>query len=335
MSVQPVAVGLNSYFGCAEESTYGTGLTPDRFYPIESEGVELKKQSINSKSMIPGKFAQLLDRRVVTKTWGEGDLNMEVTTSGMGRMFKHALGNVTVTRQGSTAAYLQTFTVGTVLGKGLSSQKVLRDPASNVVKTLTLYGTKVNTIEFKNSVGDMLECALNLIGRQMLDSVSPATPSYSANGLFSFQQGALTLGGSTLGTVKNFDVKLDNKLKTDRDYIGSGGLMAEPVDNADFKEVSGGLGVDFVSGDAVYAAYRDDTDLALVITYTGPVIVTTPSVINSYFKITVPNLKLDGDTPKIGGPDEISLDAKFSAGVLSGTGDALMQIDYMSLDVTP
>lgn len=327
-----IGVGLNSYWGLGEESAWGTSQTPDRFFPIAEESVDLNKNTIEPKTMIPGKFAKLGDRRVITKQWGAGDATIDVTTTGMGRLFKHALGDPGSgpTQVGTSAAYLQTFKVGSLQGKGLTIQKVIRDSASNVLTPLTLLGGKINKIGFKNSVDDMLSCTLDLVGKSLVQSVAAATPSYPSAGVYNFMQGAITLGGTPIGTVKSFDMELDNKLKTDRDYIGSNGSMAEPVDNADFKELTGTLSIDFTDTDAAYAAYRDDTALALVITYTGGVI---GSGNPYFFKLTAPYIKLDGDTPKIGGPDEINLSCKFDGYVSAGNSSPLLQIDYQSTDM--
>lgn len=325
-----LGVGLNSYFGIGEESAWGTQQTPDRFYPIAQESIQLQKSTINPKTMVPGKYAMLGDRRIVTKTWGDGSFDVDVTTTGMGRLFKHALGATSgPTQQAATTAYLSTFTVGTLQGKGLTAQKVIRDSASNVLSTLTLVGSKINTIEFKDSVSQILSCTVGVVGKQLSSVVSAASSSYSANSLFDYMEGAVTLGGSSIGVVKSYDIKLDNKLKTDRDYIGSNGVMAEPVDGADFKALTGTLTIDFTDADVAYAAYAADTDLALVITYTGATIAST---YKQTFKITCPHIKLDGDTPQINGPGEVSLSCKFTGYVLTTGSDSLLQLDYMSSD---
>ena len=111
------------------------------------------------------------------------------------------------------------------------------------------------------------------------------------------------------------NVKLTRAMKTDRDFFNSGGLTQEPLENA-WQTITGGLDADFTNRTTLYDAFAADTSLALVLTFVGPQIGTTG--VNSQLMVTVPSIKLDGETPKVGGPDVVQIVSPF-VGLDNGT----------------
>src|SRR5664279_4598490 len=113
-----VAVGLNSYLGCGEESTWNTPVTPDRFFEFVSESVERDQKFLQSNGIRAGaRNLRRGQRRVLSSHSGKGAIKLEVATTSFGRIFKHILGGTpTVAQQASTTAYLHTYAMGSLQG---------------------------------------------------------------------------------------------------------------------------------------------------------------------------------------------------------------------------
>lgn len=327
-----VAVGLNSYLGCGEESTWNTGVTPDRFFEFVSEGLERNQKVIQSNGIRAGsRNLRRGARRVLSARSGKGSIDLEVATTSFGRIFKHILGGTpTIAQQASTIAYLHTYAMGSLQGKGLTWQKVVRDSASNVITPLTFTGCKIASAEFSNSVDNMLMCKLDVIAADVLTSTSAASLSYpSVSKLFNFSQGVIKFNNVAVGNIKNWTCKIDNKLKDDRYFIGQAGVQAEPADAADFPEVTGKLAIEFINQATAYDVFAADTGVSLDIIYTGANIAST---YYETFQLTVPEIHLLGDTPKIGGPDLVTLDVGYEGASTGSSAGAT--ISYMTTDTT-
>src|ERR1043165_6040237 len=116
------AVGLQTVFGTSVESTYGTPVTPDRWYGLVSEGLERKQVVIQSQSIFAGsRNVRRGATRALTHRWGEGPVVLEVATKGFGRWFDHMLGGTVATTTpdavNSPTVRLHTFQMGSLTGK--------------------------------------------------------------------------------------------------------------------------------------------------------------------------------------------------------------------------
>ncbi len=324
-------VGLLTTFGCAEEVTYGTAVTPDRWYEITSETLERKNTILRSNGLRSGAIhTRRSSRRVISAQAAEGSFTMEVPTSGFGRLLKHALGSTpTVVQQGGTPAYLQTHAMGSNAAKSLTLQKIIRDGANAVVQQFTHVGSKILSVEFSISVDQLLLASFVTDGRAENVSTAAAAPTYASNKPFHFAQvNVLTLAGGAVAKVTDAKIKLDRPQKTDNFYLGSAGLKSEPTED-DFPMISGELTAEFDSANktALYDTFAADTALALVLTFTGAQI---SGIYNEYISFSIPAIHLGGETPKVDGPGTTSVTVPFEAG-WDGT-NADMTVTYMSVD---
>lgn len=324
------AVGLQTVFGTAEESTFGTAVTVDRFHEILNEGLERKNIVIQSQGLRGGaRNLRRGSRRVLSGRYAEGPVNMEVATTGMGRWLKHLLGGTpTIAQQGGTPAWLQTHTMGDLTGKSLTVQKQLRDAAQNVIAPFTLHGTKVLAGEFSISVQQILQLALTLNAQDIETATGAASASYSNPTLFNFSQGVIKVGGVSVASVLDAKVKVTNVLKTDRYYIGSGGLHAEPTDN-DFPTVDGTLSAEFLDTATFYDRFAADSAAALVLEFTAANI---SGIYNQLLRITVPEIHFIGETPKVPGAQVVVQNIPYE-GAYDGTNVGC-KIEYQSTDTS-
>ena len=172
-----VAVGLQSYLGCAEESSWNTPGTPDRFFEFLSEALERDQKILQSNAIRAGaRNLRRGARRAQTSRSGKGPISLEVATTSFGRIFKHILGGTpAITQLSSTTAWQHIYSMGPLATRGLTWQKVIRDPAGNVVSPLTFTGCKIASAEFSNSVGNFLNLNLDIVAADVLTSTSAAS----------------------------------------------------------------------------------------------------------------------------------------------------------------
>ena len=328
-----IASGLAAQIGVAAESTYGTYVAPTRFPEYNKADLKKKKNVVQGGGLAAGQIAQLGSRRVVTSESVEGGFELEVANKGMGLLLAHLLGSsATPVQQGATAAYLQAHTVGDNIGKSLTIQHGVPD-LTGTVRPFTFKGCKLSGAEFSCKVGEPLTMSLDVDGRQASE-VETLVAASLATGVapFHWAQMSVKLGAfgaeAAVSGVKGFSVKFDRGMASERFYAGAGGLKAEPVMN-DWLKVSGSLDVDLVNKADFADRFAADSATSLVIEFVGPLIAST---YYQTFRIKLPMVFFDGDTPTVDGPDVTSGGYPFVA-QLDGT-NPLVSIDYISTDTT-
>ena len=328
-----IASGLAAQIGVAAESTYGTYVAPTRFPEYNKSDLKKKKNVVQGGGLAAGQIAQLGSRRVVTSESVEGGFELEVANKGMGLLLAHLLGSsATPVQQGATAAYLQAHTVGDNIGKSLTIQHGVPD-LTGTVRPYTFKGCKLSGAELSCKVDELLTMSLDIDGRQASEVetlVAASQPPGVAP--FHWAQMSVKLGAfgaeAAVSGVKGFSVKFDRGMASERFYAGAGGLKAEPVMN-DWLKVSGSLDVDLVNKADFADRFAADSATSLVIEFVGPLIAST---YYQTFRIKVPMVFFDGDTPTVDGPDVTSGGYGFVA-QLDGT-NPLVSIDYISTDTT-
>lgn len=325
------ATGERSIWGCAVESTYGTPVTPDRFLEfLPGETMERRQRTITSQGIRGGTInLPQASREVMVGRDGGGDVSFEVATTGFGRLLLHALGGTpTYTQQGVTTAYLHTYPLGDTTGKMLTVQKQLVAADGTVISPFTFHGVKILDVEWSIDVNGFLIMKLTTDAEDVERTTAAATASYSTTKLFRFDQGAVTLDAVAIASVSNARVALTRPLKTDRDYLGSNQLKKEPVANGK-PNVDGQFQAEFLSAADFYAAYENYTSVALVLEFVGDTIAST---FKETFRITVPVIKFQGETPKVSGTEVINASPSF-VGRASGS-TAGITVEYMTTDTT-
>lgn len=328
-----IASGLAAQIGVAQEATYGTYVAPTRFLEYNKADLKKKKNVVQGGGLGGGRIAQLGLRRVVTSESVEGGFELEVANKGMGLLLAHLLGSsATPVQQGATAAYLQAHTVGDNIGKSLTIQHGVPD-LTGTVRPFTFKGCKLSGAEFSCKVGELLTMSLDVDGRQASE-VETLVAASLATGVAPFHWAQMSVKLGTFGAeaavsgVKGFSVKFDRGMASERFYAGAGGLKAEPIMN-DFLKVSGSIEVDLVNKADFADRFAADSATSLVIEFVGPLIAST---YYQTFRIKLPMVFFDGDTPTVDGPDVTSGGYPFVA-QLDGT-NPLVSIDYISTDTT-
>ncbi|HEY6013472.1 MAG TPA: phage tail tube protein, partial [Candidatus Limnocylindrales bacterium] len=79
------------------ETTYKTGVTPDRAFRFTSETLDWNPTIVQGEGLKVGTYMDLADERVVPSGQGGGDINFQVGSKGFGYLWQACLGTATST----------------------------------------------------------------------------------------------------------------------------------------------------------------------------------------------------------------------------------------------
>jgi len=355
-----IGSGIATQITSLAESTYGVAptYTGQRSYEIKSETLELKKTTVQGQGLHGGGLYDRARRRVLTNYEATGGLVMDLPTRQMAYWIQHMLGSysyvlTTPTQVGSSGIYRSVNWPGSLLGHSFSLQKGVPDISGNV-DPFTYVGCKISDWELKCSVGAIAELTLNIDARNELagtgntDPLNGSVPGLASfglptsglgSGVFHFREATIFTGGTPTVTsnvvalsgeaattnVKDIDIKHSVKLDSQRIFLGAGGFKAEQIENG-FRSITGTMTVEWLSSEAMYNAFAADTTTSLQLTFTGP----TVSTSNYLLDIIIPNIKLDGESPKVPGPAVVTQSVSFTG--LDDEATTQIQIVYQSED---
>lgn len=307
--------------GIGVESTYGTVVTPTRWYEFLEEGFQFKPMRKQGAGIRVGGRLARAARRVTTGLECEGSLEFEAVTKGMGLLLKAMLGNGTSTLvSGST--YQQNFTLGDVLDALTVQKGLVREDGT--VDPYTFGGMVVSGWEISAELDEIVKVKADFDGSGTFTTATAYTaPSYpSSPNLFTFTHGAIysgtlteptatALGSATtqLANVTEFVIEGDNKLTGGQRALGSAGKRAtkpRPGDRTDgLKGKIKTIYTDVVARDAA----RDDSNLVLVLTFTSA------EALSSGFatmQVVIPCCRLEPTTPESNGGEVIEVEYDFT-----------------------
>jgi hypothetical protein len=326
-----LAAGWQTVWGIVPEVDYGDPEVVTRFYEIYEESLAGTFNVITSGAMRPGLYLpEIGARRAKSSRSASGTVKVDVTTKAFGLILKHGLGgSVTPVQQGGTIAYLHTYTLASTEGMSLTLQKQIRDAGGTVIETFTYPGSKITKITFDISTDGTLTASIDFDCREERTDISAATPSFvSGAKSFTFAQADLKFNGSTLtDSVSAASVSLERPMNVDRRGVGNQGLKLPQTENGR-PVISGQLTSEFTNTAVYYDRFVADTGVTFVEEFVGDNIAST---FDELFRITVPDIRITGETPKAGGPDTIGVSVPF-IGVYDGTNNPL-KIEYITTDV--
>lgn len=321
--------GLSAQWGCAEEVTYGTPVVVDRFYEFRSESLKQDIPRIESQALRSGNRTLRSDRwGAGAKTVG-GDTVFEVTNKSMGRLLKHAFGDIATTQPSvgpDPTVYVHTATPGDLLGDALTVQ-VGRTDTGGTTRPFTYHGCKIASWSLSATVGEIGLFTPTFVGEDEDTATGLAVASYPASlSLLTFVNATLSLAGSA-ASVREATVTGDNGLQSGRHRLGSQ-LGLEPLEG--MRSYGGTIDAEFVDL-AQYNRFVNGTEAALVLLFEGA------TISNAYkyqLKVTC-NVRFDGETPTVSGAEEIRQSLPFKCVASGATADTAIKVEYQTTDATP
>ena len=325
-------------FPVVNSTAYGIAGVPSKFYEVISESVESKMERVEAKALRQNARTAAANRFAVYEGGAEGDIELEVMSKGTLGYFLDAMMGAVVTAGPTDSAYTHTATVGSTRGKSFTYQKLVSQGGTNSVATaasgqhFTYKGMKVKSWSLSCDSGGLLILKLSFMGQKADATVVYATPSYPAAAeLFSFAGGAVTVGGTAVAVVNKISLDCDMKL-AERRPISSTGTQIEPLEagEREFKLSMDVEFIDMILYNKYVSATASGTLAAVVATFTAPTLIGAsafPTV-----TVTVPNFRVDGETPKISGPDIITMSVSGPClDTTPGANDAVT-LAYKTLD---
>lgn len=291
-------LGMNSWIGFGQESTYGTYVVPTEFIEIESETLMKEVQRIEAMSILR---RGTVDNKIIAgAVQVGGDITFPVQFGGWTRLAYHAFGDVTHSQPDITnapTAYKHTFKIADVLPAALSFE-VFRDTTQFTTepnKSFAYSGCKLSKIEFSCNINEVLKCSVNIMGREESRVArSTSNPSFSTDTYAVFTQGIVSYNGNDV-EANNISIALENNL-TYRYKLGSA-LTREPVPDTKIM-ATGSFDIEFQSWNE-YDDFVNTTQRALTVTFDGP---TIGGSIKKQIKFTcsqifIEKVKLSADKP--------------------------------------
>lgn len=326
-----VGSGVGSSVGFAPEVTYGTYVAPTRW--VDGTGrLKRNQATYQGGGMAAGRLVQPGSRRYKTHEGAEGAFETAVVSKFMGHLLNGLMGGtVTPVQQGATTAYLQTHALADPVGQFYTFQSGIPD-LGGVVRPYTFLGSQVTAGEFSCEIGGSLQATFDVVSRQAVENQTLAAPSYPLNNEFHFGIAALKLG--TFGAealvdgVRKVSVKVERKRHDGGPYMGNLGLRSKGAINA-FDGISGTVEADFLDKTVFADRFVSGAPTSLVWEFVGPVI---EGAFNETFRIRLPQIFFDGDTPTAESPDVSRTSFPFVAR-FNGTNPAAT-IEYISTDTT-
>jgi hypothetical protein len=322
----PARSGIDTQLGVAEEVTYGTYVAPTRFLTFISESMKLNIDRNESKGLRSGQKYDRTDQWKAGKRRAAGSLQTEVGNKGFGLLFKHALGGIATTADGTGKKH--TATPGDLFGKALTVQIGTPD-VSGTVQPYSYMGSKVASWGLSQPVNDFLLMTLGLDAQDESTAQTLAAATAPAETeLFHWSGLVVTVGGSSFDAL-SFDFNQDNGLNVDRHHLRGSTLKKEPIE-AGKRQASGTLVGEFENLTA-YTRFVAGTTATIIATWTA--VATYDTAKPFKLVLTLQNCRFDGDTPDVGGPDVVQQSLPFK--VLDDGTNPVVQVDYYTSDATP
>lgn len=320
--------GLAAQLGAVAEDTWGVYKAPTSFIEFTEESLALAIERIESPGLRANNRVLRTDRWAAGQKRVEGTVSFEAPSKGLGLWLKHALGSVSITTpSGATNSRLHTHTLGDPYGLGLTVQ-VGRPMSNGTVTPFSYTGCKIDQITLSNSVDEFLVVECEVVGEDEITSESLASASYPTGvQLFNWTQGVISIAGSSVGVVTDFSVTVANNHKADRYFLGAA-TMSEPI-IAGMTEVTGSMTVEFDSM-TNYNRFVNGTIAAVTAKWTAATAI--ESTFFPYVEVSLPDVRFDGTTPAVAGPDVLSIELPFKA-LYDGT-DQPITITTQTADTT-
>lgn len=328
-----LAGGASTQIGFARETTFGTAATPTRFVEFNNETIKQSIERIESTGLRP-------NRRIVRKTQSQegrvavaGDVEMDVATKGFGLFVEEMLGDATQS-QPNVGSFPTVFEylgeVGPMDTQSLTCQ-VARTDNTGTTRAFTYAGCKIPKWELMCDEDGFLKLKLSLDGQNESTAVALASATYAAGAEpLTYRGAAFKLKGTEKSALK-FSLAGDNGLMENRYAMKAANpqLSRAQLEGGKLREYTGKLEMEFESLEE-YNFFVGQEIGELTAFFTGPIIAGT---FRSAVEITLPAVRLDGETPTVPGVQLINLPISFKV-VDSEVAKGPVQIKYRTTDTT-
>lgn len=302
--------GYDSYIAFAKESTWGTKIVAGMDF-MEFLNETMNK-TIEEKIVQGLNKSRIRTKRVIGAQLVAGDVSWEVNAEdGIGDILKSVLPTENFTDDGVGNGGQHAFTPGNTLPVGLTAQICRGGLAYDH------FGGRAVGLQLNAASGELLQATASLSFKDE-DDGTPQAASYTTEAPLVYHTGTIEID-DVAAEIISFNVNVQTGLKTDRRKLGSNLILQQ---QAGPYVVTGQIVV-FFADNTLVDKFRAGTAAKIEVELTGTLIGTTLRKV----KVTIPVAFFNGETPKVGGMDEIQLTLPFVA-IKDGTGtpDELVEI---------
>lgn len=257
--------GLEHQIGVKEETTHGTAVVVDRFFPFTAESVTETPQQIVSQGILAGRLTRDTEQHKVGTKEIAGSVELDLFQESAALLWKFALGSISSTSNAGSAPYTHTATLADDLPSFTYQKGVSNTSNGTGVTAYTYAGCKVGAFTFSGSVGEPGKFKFDLTGGAIeTTGTALASASFASNAAvpFIFTEGSVTIGG-TAYRAASFEFSGNNHITGSRIYAGDQ-VTREQLREARF-EGSGKVTVEYV--DPLTSTFQAGTDLDIVLAF--------------------------------------------------------------------
>lgn len=329
---------MNAQLGFKAETTYGTPVTVDTFFPFIEDGLEPNFETVDAEDEIyVGAYVERASASDPYIAGVSGSVKMYVPTKKFGLLLKHALGQIS-TSGPTDSNYTHTAILNPVSKYGLSLTGQSGRPfnPSGTVQPFTWHGLKVLSMELAIETEGFLTATFEFDGEDVDTATALATASYPSIAVgaakFPWRLASLTVDASQV-EIRHFRVKVTWPHKTDRRYLRGSALKKEPT-VAGKAMVEWDAQIDFADLDAydkVAATSIGSRTAALVLTCDGVAALAGTTV--PRLTVTIPAARYDKPIPTVSSEEPLMMDIGGIA--LDDDSSEPITIAYRTNDATP
>ncbi len=305
--------------GISKETTYGTYVVPARHFEFTDESLDSEPEFLQGEGLRVGAVLARAGRRSTGKISAGGDFEVEASTSGQGILWEAALGQGTVTPNGTGGStHIYTPAVTDPM-PSYTIQKGIPLLGGGAIQPHTFLGAMCSSIELTAPDNGILTVKTEWMAKEMVTGTAYAPAVYPTTlDLFTFIGGAIYLGntvtapsgtvlavpaGSPIGNITDASVKWENNLDDAGYNLGGAGKRTRK--NAlGLRSGSGKITAEFDSV-ALRDHFINQTRLTLVLTFTAGTSYGTPGRVST-LQVYCPLIVLEGEIPKANGGDVIT-----------------------------
>jgi hypothetical protein len=231
--------GVGSQAGGAKETTWGTAVTPTKFWEYESESLNLDQNYYDGMGLVAGRtFAPSSRGKRTTRSAG-GDLAMTFPYKGGGFFLDQMVaGTITPVQQGATAAYLSTFNVGSSVPSKSATLQINKPQTSGGDVPFTYPGAVLVSAGFSMALGGALMATFTWLCKdETTPTTTPAgaslaTATYIANNdIWLHQDMTLTYGGAAVAGINSVSWTWSQPYADGRFFLDGSGTISKPIPN--------------------------------------------------------------------------------------------------------
>lgn len=333
-----LASGLGTQFGLTKEVAYGTQLAATKFFEIDSAALALDQNYQDGVGLKANRMFMPAGRMRATTRQAPGAVPMDVPTKGFGSILDLMHDLVpTVVQQAATPAWLQTHLIGTSMPTKSATLQVNKPTAQGADVATTYPGGILLGASFTMSADGLLKVTLNWDTQD--ERTLTTTPAGLALAAAAYPAGVtswmgvgngagptvVTLNAAPVAICRSLTIDWVQPYKTDRWFIGSGGLKKQPIPNG-LQALTGTMELEWFDTTA-YALFRSGAKVALSFDFVNDLI---SGAFNEQIKFALDNVQIRGGSPAIEGPDVLNVTVPYVAG--DDGVDPPLTVTYMSTD---